>query len=130
MAAVLLSLKGSLEGVAASSPIVALGDMGGHREVEAPGPSFEEEVGAGLCPLTGAVQGVVTSPCWSVEQSLTLHEPFLWRHGGVGNLVRNMRGEGWPGPGLGGGVKDAGPLTPPPGTPCMMPRAPPTHWLW
>ena len=44
------------------------------------GPPFEEEEGAALCPSIGAEQGVVMSPCWSMEQSLTLHGPFPWRH--------------------------------------------------
>ena len=33
------------------------------------------------------------------------------------------------GPCLGGWVREPRLLTPPPGTPCMVPRAPPAHWL-
>jgi len=48
----------------------------------------------------------------------------------MGDLVRNMRGEGRTGPRLSGRIRDPGSLTPPPGSPSMMSRAPPTHWLW
>jgi len=48
----------------------------------------------------------------------------------MGDLVRDMRGEGRTGPCLGGRVRDSRPPTPAPGSPYMMPRAPPTHWLW
>jgi len=48
----------------------------------------------------------------------------------MGDLVRDMRVEGRTGPRLGGRVRDSRPLKPAPGSPCMMPRAPPTHWLW
>jgi len=50
----------------------------GDKKSRPPGPSSEEEeVGAVLCPLIGAEQDVAKSPCWSVERSLMLHEPFL-----------------------------------------------------
>ena len=44
--------------------------------------------------------------------------------------VWDVQGEGRTGPFLGGSVRDPGPLTPSPGSPRMMPRAPPAHWLW
>jgi len=46
---VLLSPKGSSEGVVVSSPIVVLGDVGGSCEVEAPGSPFWK--GGGGCAL-------------------------------------------------------------------------------
>ena len=49
MAAVLLSPKGSSEGVAVSSPVIVLGDVGGSCEVEAPGSPFRK--GGGGCVL-------------------------------------------------------------------------------
>jgi hypothetical protein len=33
-------------------------------------------MGAALCPLTGAEQGVMTFPYWFVELNLMLHGPF------------------------------------------------------
>ena len=45
----------------------------------------------------------------------------MWARG-MGNLVRNMRGEGRTSPGLDGRIRDARPLTPAPGSPCMMPE--------
>jgi len=47
----------------------------------------------------------------------------------MGDLVRDMRGEGRIGPCLGGRVRDARPLSPTSGSPCMMPQAPPTPRL-
>jgi len=49
------------------------------------GPPFEEDVGVALCPLTGAEQGVATSPCRSVEQILVLYGAFPWHHVGQRN---------------------------------------------
>ena len=49
------------------------------------GPPFEVEVEAVLCPLTGAEQGVVMSPCWLVGQSWTLHGLYLWYRVGQRN---------------------------------------------
>ena len=49
----------------------------GDEKLRPPDPSSEEEVEAELCPLIGAVQEVMKSPCWSVERSSMLHEPFL-----------------------------------------------------
>jgi len=93
-----------------------------------PGPSSEEEVGAVLCPLIGAEQEVAKFPCWFVVRSLMLHEPFPWRLAGQ----RNGRfDEGYAGGGPDGSrVRDPRPLTPSPGSPCVMPRVSPTHWVW
>ena len=49
----------------------------GDEKSRPPDPSSEEEVEAVLCPLIGVVQEVAKSPCWSVERSSMLHEPFL-----------------------------------------------------
>ena len=49
----------------------------GTEKLKPPGPPFEVEVGAALCPLIGAEQGVAMSPFWSVEQSLMLHGSYL-----------------------------------------------------
>jgi len=104
----------------------------GAEKSKPPGPHFEEEVVAALCLLTVAEQGVVMSPCWSVEQSLMLHGPYPWCHVGQrnGDPMRNVRGECQMSPGFGNRGRDPGPLTPTPGSPYMVSRAPPTHWLW
>jgi len=49
----------------------------GDEKSRSPGPSSQEEVGAMLCPLTGAEKEVAKPPCWSMERSSTLHGPFL-----------------------------------------------------
>ena len=48
---------------------------------------------------------------------------------GVGDLMRNMLGEGLERPGLKNGVRDPGPLSPTLGSPCMVSRASPMHRL-
>jgi len=47
----------------------------------------------------------------------------------MGDLMRNVWGESRTSPGFSGGVRDLGPLTPAPGSPYMVSRAPPTHRL-
>jgi len=68
----LLNPIGSSEDAVVFPPSIG----GGDEKSRPPGSSFEEEVGAVLCPLIGAELEVAKSPCWPVEQSLMLHEPF------------------------------------------------------
>ena len=68
----LLNPKGFSEDAAVFPPSMG----GGDEKSRPPGSSSEEEVGAVLCPLIVAEQEVTKSPCWSMEQSSMLHEPF------------------------------------------------------
>jgi len=84
-----------------------------------------------LCSSTGVDQGVAVSPCWSMEQSLMLHGSFAWRYvvqrNGQSGEEHAGRGpdEPWP------RRQDQRCWTSDAraGPPCMMPRAPPMHWL-
>ena len=86
------------------------------------GPSFREEVRAVFCPCVEAGQGSRFPPSSPWSRARGSARPFpggVWAKG-LGDLMRNVRGESRKGPGFSGGVRDPGPLAPASGSPCMM----------